>query len=63
MVEQLMTKLSFDMMLEDSTIGMFRLAESQLKQQGKLSKPLDYKTFVYPDLLRKVQPAKVNYKP
>ena len=63
MVEQLMTKLRFDMMLEDSTISMFRLAESQLKQQGKLSKPLDYGAFVYPDLLRKVQPAKVNYKP
>ncbi len=63
LVEQLMTKLRFDMMLEDSTISMFRLAESQLKQQGKLTKPLDYGAFVYPDLLRKVQPAKVNYKP
>jgi ABC-type nitrate/sulfonate/bicarbonate transport system substrate-binding protein len=63
MVEQLMTKLTFDMELVDSTIGMFRLAESQLKQQSKLTKPLDYGTFVYPDLLRKVQPAKVNYKP
>src|SRR2546422_806160 len=48
---------------ETSTIGMFRLAEAQLKQQGKLSKPLDYGAFVYPDLLRKVQPVKVNYKP
>jgi len=50
-------------LLEDSTISMFRLAEAQLKQQGKLSKPLDYGAFVYPDLLRKVQPMKVNYKP
>ncbi len=63
LVEQLMTKLIFDMELSNSTIDMFRLAESQLKQQGKLSKPLDYGTFVYPDLLRKVQPTKVNYKP
>src|SRR5688572_25142011 len=63
MVEQLMTKLTFDMELGNSTISMFRLAESQLKQQGKLTKPLDYGAFVYPDLLRKVQPAKVNYKP
>ena len=63
LVEQLMTKLRFEMMLDDSTIGMFRLAEAQLKQQGKLTKPLDYGAFVYPDLLRKVQPAKVNYKP
>jgi len=63
LVEQLMTKLRFDMMLEDSTISMFRLAEAQLKQQGKLTKPLDLGVFVYPDLLRKVQPTKVNYKP
>src|SRR5229473_5064918 len=63
MVEQLMTKLTFDIELGNSTIGMFRLAEAQLKQQGKLSKPLDYGAFVYPDLLRKVQPVKVNYKP
>jgi ABC-type nitrate/sulfonate/bicarbonate transport system substrate-binding protein len=63
LVEQLMTKLTFDMELGNSTIGMFRLAEAQLKQQGKLSKPLDYGAFVYPDLLRKVQPVKVNYKP
>ena len=63
LVEQLMTKLTFDMELGDTTINMFRLAESQLKQQGKLTKPLDLGAFVYPDLLRKVQPTKVNYKP
>src|SRR5512138_2397616 len=38
MVEQLMTKLTFNMELVDSTIAMFRLAESQLKQQNKLTK-------------------------
>ena len=63
LVEQLMTKLRFEIMLEDFTINMFRLAEAQLKQQGKLTKPLELGAFVYPELLRKVQPAKVNYKP
>jgi ABC-type nitrate/sulfonate/bicarbonate transport system substrate-binding protein len=63
MVEQLMTKLTFDMELENSSLSMLRLAESQLKQQGKLTKPIDYNVFVYPELLRKVQPKKVNYKP
>ena len=63
LVEQLMTKLQFEMVLSDFTIDLFRLAESQLKQQGKLTKPLDYGAFVYPDLLRKVAPGKVNYKP
>src|SRR5262245_14077400 len=63
MVEQLMTKLRFEMVLDDFTVSLFRLAETQLKQQGKLSKPLDVGAFVYPDLLRKVQPKSVNYKP
>jgi ABC-type nitrate/sulfonate/bicarbonate transport system substrate-binding protein len=63
LVEQLMTKLRFDMVLDEFTIGLFRLAESQLRQQGKLSKPVDYGAFVYPDLLRKVLPGKVSYKP
>jgi ABC-type nitrate/sulfonate/bicarbonate transport system substrate-binding protein len=63
MVEQLMTKLTYDMELSNASISMLRLAESQLKQQGKLTKPVDYGAFIYPDLLRKVQPGKVNYKP
>jgi ABC-type nitrate/sulfonate/bicarbonate transport system substrate-binding protein len=63
MVEQLMTKLRYDMELSNDSISMLRLAESQLKGQGKLTKPIDYGAFIYPELLRKVQPAKVNYKP
>jgi ABC-type nitrate/sulfonate/bicarbonate transport system substrate-binding protein len=63
MVEQLMTKLRFEMVLDDFTVSLFRLAETQLKQQGKLTKPLDLGAFVYPDLLKKVQPNSVNYKP
>jgi hypothetical protein len=31
--------------------------------QGKLAKPLDCGAFIYPDLMRKVLPARVNYKP
>lgn len=63
LVEQLMTKLRFEMVFDDFTVNLFRLAEAQLKQQGKLTKPLDYNAFFYPDLMRKVLPAKVNYKP
>jgi ABC-type nitrate/sulfonate/bicarbonate transport system substrate-binding protein len=63
MVEQLMTKLTYDMELSQASISMLRLAESQLKQQGKLTKPVDYGAFIYPDLLRKVLPGKVDYKP
>ncbi|HZO42162.1 MAG TPA: ABC transporter substrate-binding protein [Methylomirabilota bacterium] len=63
LVEQLMTKLRFEVVLDDFTISLFRLAETQLKQQGKLTKPLDLNAFVYPDLLKKVLPKSVNYKP
>ena len=63
MVEQLMAKLTFEMELSDFTVNLFRLAEAQLKAQGKLSKPLDWSGFIYPELMRKVLPAKVNYKP
>ena len=62
LVEQLMTKLRFEVVLSDFTLDLFRLAESQLKQQGKLTKPLDYGAFIYPELLRKVLPASVTYK-
>lgn len=61
MVEQLMAKLTFEMELSDFTVDLFRLAEAQLKAQGKLAKPLDWSGFIYPELMRKVLPAKVNY--
>jgi ABC-type nitrate/sulfonate/bicarbonate transport system substrate-binding protein len=63
LVEQLMTKLRFEMELSDFTVNLFHLAETQLKTQGKLAKPVDWGAFIYPDLMRKVLPAKVNYKP
>src|SRR5258706_1117524 len=63
MVEQLMTKLTFDMELGTTTINMFRLAEAQLKGQGKLTKPIDYGAFVYPELLGKGEPNEVDDKP
>jgi hypothetical protein len=58
-----MTKLRYDMELTNDSIGMLKLAESQLKQQGKLTKPIDYGALIYPELLKKVAPGKVNYKP
>jgi ABC-type nitrate/sulfonate/bicarbonate transport system substrate-binding protein len=63
LVEQLMTKLRFEMELSDFTVDLFHLAEAQLKAQGKLAKPVDWGAFIYPDLMRKVLPAKVKYQP
>jgi hypothetical protein len=51
------------MELSDFTVDLFQLAEAQLKAQGKLAKPVNWGAFIYPDLMRKVSPTKVNYKP
>src|SRR3989442_304702 len=53
LVEQLMTKLRFEMDLSDFTVKLFHLAEAQLTGQGKLAKPGDWGASFYPDLTRK----------
>jgi len=58
-----MTKLRLEMVRDDFTVSLFRLAEAQLRGQGKPAKPLDHGAFIDPDLMRKVLLAKVNYKP
>jgi len=58
----LMTKLSFDIHLDQGTVGALQIAEAQLKSIGKLAKPVDWQNLIYPDLLRAVAPDKVSYK-
>jgi ABC-type nitrate/sulfonate/bicarbonate transport system substrate-binding protein len=58
----LMKKLSFDIHLDQQSIGNFQIAEAQLKSINKLPKPVDWAGLVYPDLLRELAPAKVSYK-
>jgi ABC-type nitrate/sulfonate/bicarbonate transport system substrate-binding protein len=58
----LMTKLSFDIRLDQRSIGNFQIAEAQLKGIGKLAKPVDWQGLIYPDLLRELAPGKVDYK-
>lgn len=62
LVETLMGKLRYDMRLEQASIETLKTAEGKMKAQGKLTKPVDYQSFIYPDLLKKVRPAKVSYK-
>lgn len=57
----LMTKLRFDVRLDQGSIENFELNEQQLKGIGKLAKPVDWQAFVYPDLLKQVRPEKVDY--
>ena len=58
----LMDKLSFDVHLDQQSVGNFQIAEAQLKSIGRLPKPVSWNTLFYPDLLREVAPSKVNYK-
>jgi len=62
LTELLMPKLRHDIRLDQDSVDNFRIAEKQLKDQGKLAKPLDYKSFIYPDLLKALKPEKVNFK-
>jgi ABC-type nitrate/sulfonate/bicarbonate transport system substrate-binding protein len=57
----LMSKLRYDVRLDQVSISNFQIAEAQLKSIGKLAKPVDWQTLIYPDLLRELAPAKVNY--
>jgi ABC-type nitrate/sulfonate/bicarbonate transport system substrate-binding protein len=62
LVETLMGKLRYDVRLDQAGIDFLKSAEAKIKAQGKLAKPVDYRSFIYPDLLKKVRPDKVHYK-
>jgi ABC-type nitrate/sulfonate/bicarbonate transport system substrate-binding protein len=58
----LMDKLRYDIHLDQQSVGNFQIAEAQLKSIGRLTKPVDWQTLFYPDLLRELAPDKVSYK-
>ena len=58
----LMEKLRFGIQLNQGSIENFQIAEQQLKTVGKLRKPVDWQTLFYPDLLKQLDPAAVDYK-
>jgi ABC-type nitrate/sulfonate/bicarbonate transport system substrate-binding protein len=58
----LMTKLRYDLRLDAGSIENFVIVADQLKGMGKLAKPVDWQKFIYPDLLKKVAPEKVDFK-
>ena len=62
LTQNLMSKLRFDLRLDDGSIENLAIAERQLKDMNKLAKPLDWKSFVYDDLLRSVRPESVNFR-
>ncbi len=56
----LMTKLTYDLRLDNDSVENFVIVADQLKALGKLAKPMDWQKFIYPDLLQKVSPDKVK---
>lgn len=58
---ELTKKLNFDLVMDQAAVDALKVIEVQLKDSGKLAKPVDWERFVYTDPLKKVQPAKVNY--
>lgn len=57
---ELMPKLEFDMYLTDASLQTIKASEDLLIARGKMKAPLDYSTYVYPDLLKAVRPDAVR---
>jgi NitT/TauT family transport system substrate-binding protein len=62
LVVALFEKLDWRLSIDQDTIASFALAERQLEQSKRLTRPLDWNAFVYPNLIRDVRPQAVNYK-
>jgi ABC-type nitrate/sulfonate/bicarbonate transport system substrate-binding protein len=58
-----MQKLTFDLKLDPSGVDHLRMIEGQIRESGKLARPVEWGAFLYPDLLKKVAPAKVSVSP
>jgi NitT/TauT family transport system substrate-binding protein len=60
--KDLMSKLTFQVRLDQGSVANYQVAEQQLKSVGKLRKPLDWSTLFYPELLQTLAPSTVSYK-
>jgi ABC-type nitrate/sulfonate/bicarbonate transport system substrate-binding protein len=60
LTETLMGKVEYSMRLDNDSLAHMREIEAQLKQTGKLTKPVDWSGMFVPDLLREVAPAVVS---
>ncbi len=60
LTETLMGKVEYSMRLDNDSLVHMREIEAQLKQTGKLAKPVDWPTLFAPELLRAADPAAVT---
>ena len=58
---ELIKKVNFDLYLDQSSIDHLKRIETQLKEGGKLAKPIDWEKFIYADVMKKAQPERVNF--
>ncbi len=57
---ELMPKVEYDMFWDDGSLRTIKDSENLLEARGKLKAPLDYKDYVYTDLLRAVRPETIR---
>lgn len=58
--KELIGKVDFDLRLDQASVDYLKTVEAQLKEAGRLTKPVDWGRFIYPDVAKKVIPEKVN---
>lgn len=62
LVEVLLPKSQFPLVLNDGSIAFLKSEVDKLIATNRIKAPFDYKGYVYPDLLRKIDPSLVNYR-
>ena len=60
LTRELMNKVTFDVRLDQASVDYLKTVEAQLRQSGRLQKPIDWDRFIYPDIAKKVIPDKVT---
>lgn len=63
LTRELMTKVDFDLKLDQESVDYLKMVEAQLREAGRLKKPIDWNRFIYPDIARKVIPEKTTWQP
>lgn len=57
---ELMTKVQYRMDWDEGALDTIKICAKQLTEEGKMKKPLDWKSYVYTDLLKEVQPTAIK---
>ena len=61
LVRELMSKVDFRMNIDQTDIDDLKIIETQLKDGGKLTKPVDWKKFIFPVPLKTAAPNNVDF--